>query len=82
MERVDQLQVPFESQPEYQGREAVPNGVYTLHISIDGEEKDQIDFEIKDGKLSTQAVVYPAELAIADFDFPEEHNCHWFPLKK
>ena len=82
MERIDTLQVPFGSQAEYQGREAVPNGVYTLHISIDGEERDQINFEIIDGKLSTQAVVYPTELAMAEFGFPQEHGCHLFPLKK
>lgn len=76
------LQVPFGSQAEYRGREAVPNGTYTAHISIDGIEKDQINFEVEDGKLVTDNVSYPVELPLADFDFPEEHNGHLFPLKQ
>lgn len=81
MERIDNLQVPFGSQPEYRGREAVPDGVYTIHISFDGNEAEQIDFEIENGRLSTQAVAFPSELAISDFDFPDEHGYHLFPLK-
>ncbi|MEH6448165.1 MAG: hypothetical protein V7765_05805 [Oleispira sp.] len=76
------LQIPFGSQAEYRGRESVPNGTYTAHISIDGTEKDQIVFEIKDGTLVTDNVSFPTELALADFDFPEEHNGHLFPLNK
>ena len=76
------LQIPFGSQAEYRGRESVPNGTYTAHISIDGTEKDQINFEIKERKLVTDNVSFSAELALADFDFPEEHNGYLFPLKQ
>lgn len=76
------LQIPFGSQSEYIGREAVPDGIYTAHINVDGVEKHQIKFEIKESKLSTDTIKPPKDIAIADFDFSEEHHYYLFPLVK
>jgi hypothetical protein len=77
------LQIPFGSTREYQGRKAVPDGIYTVHIDVDGAERDQVKFEVKDGNLTTQGISYPQNLAIADFDLPEEHHGYYlFPLTK
>lgn len=76
------LQIPFGSSPVSRECKAVPDGVYTLHINVDGKETDQIDFEVKEGALTTDSVSFPADLPLADFDFPDEHYAHLFPLKK
>lgn len=56
------------------GITSAPNGVYTAHISINGVERDQIEFEILDGKLVADKASYIQDIPIADFDFPEEHR--------
>lgn len=58
-----------------------PDGIYTAHISINGVERDQIEFEIKSGKLVADKASYLEGIPVADFDFPEEHSGVLFPIK-
>lgn len=59
-----------------------PDGIYTAHFSVNGVERNQVEFEVLDGKLVVDKASYPQNIPLADFDFPEEHEGLLFPVKE